>query len=247
MEIRCSECGHLGAAKEVRPVDDGMGLVCAECEHVNIAMADGDEHRTADHDDADLEIEADDGEGGDDSALVESIARLLPQPGEGRRCRKCAHLFERDELEHCPRCGLSVAEGERYAQGEAPWEQPPEGKEQAYEEALQLWQVAMDESTAQTMDDFVDHVIAEGLIDFGMRRVQHHLVECPDDETALEALEQLATGLEMAIEVARTRAETKSEEFNDDVKRVRSGMMVGALIFWIGIFILFSWLFLGNV
>ena len=249
MEIRCSQCGHLGAAKEVRSVSDGVGLVCAECEHVNVASAGGDgaeetatdEQRTGGDTGRDPERDRMEME------IVESVERFLPQPGSGMRCRKCAHLFEREDPEHCPRCGLSVSEAESYAEGEAPWEIPPEGREEAFENARELWKKAVDGGHPEEVEEFVDHVIAAGLIDVWMRRVQHYLVDHPEDPIALDALRQLAKGLEVAIEVARTRAETKSEEFNDDVKRVRSGLMVGALIFWIAIFILFSWLFLGNV
>ena len=254
MEIRCAKCGHLGVAKDVRPIADGVGLVCAECEHVNAATAGGSESEDSNGSDGNLEALSSSGSADSGEAvsvlqtdLAASIEHLLPEPGSGRRCRKCAHLFEDEAAEHCSRCGLSIAEAEKYADGEAPWEQPPEGKGEEYRQAMRLWDDAVDSGEAEKMGDYVDYVIAEDLIEVGMRRMQRYLVSCPDDAAALQGLRQLAKGLEVAMEVARTRAESQSDEFNDDVKRVRSGMMVGALIFWIVIFLLFSWMFLGNV
>ncbi len=240
MEIRCSECGHLGVARDVRGVEGGVGLVCAECGHLNVVSAgDGEEGEDVDERGADGELDS------DEAMLSESVRRLLPQPGEGRRCRKCAHLFAREDLEHCARCGLSVAEAENFPDGQAPWDTPPEGREEEFEEAMRIWESVAKGEDSQAIVDYVDYVVEQGLTDMGIRRLQHYLVENPQDPVAIDGLARLAKAMEMAVEVARSRAESRAEEFQDGVKRFRSAVMVVALIFWIAIFLLFSWVFLG--
>ncbi len=264
MEIRCAECDYLGAAAEVRPVDGGMGLVCDNCGHVNIASADTETNADAD------DSRDDDGSssgwaeqlasmqfgGGnettsspsltiDDDFIDNSVERLMPEKGSGRRCRKCVHLFDED-LDHCSRCGLSVAEAESYPEGEAPWEKPAPDQEESYRRAESIWESVHDETTGAEMDDYVEFVIERGLVDFGIRRIQYHLVEHPDDTEAVEGLSRLARSLEVAVEVASTRAESEADQFTSDVRQFRTNLLIGALIFWTALLLLFSWLFWGT-
>lgn len=249
MEIRCTQCEHLGAASEARPVDAGVGLVCAQCGHVNVVATGEEKEEDEVGRDGDVGAGNNDGDGAgaersteDGDVSEASLEGLIPEPGDGQRCRKCAHLFKGDR-EHCPQCGLSVAEAQRYPKGEAPWEQGPPGKEEALQTARQLWEAATDDGQSETMEMFVDFVIDEELVDFGIRNVQHFLVDHRGDEEALRALRRLAKSLEVAVQVARSRAAAEADEFHDDVKRVRSGLLVAALVFWTVILLLFSWLF----
>ncbi len=251
MEIRCSKCGHLGAAAEVRPVDVGVGLVCAECGHVNVVAptatadrGDGKEGGRTQGEDCDGRLEAVD-EGEFSPQLEAALERIIPEPGPGRRCRKCFYLFGDQDLEHCPRCGLSIAEAERYEEGQAPWELPPPGEEDAFEKADQLWKYAETGDPAE-IDRFIDYVLEEELLDLGVRRLQGYLVSHGDDQIARTGLAKLARRLEMAMSVAQTRAQVQADDFNDEVKRYRKNLLVAALVFWTAIFLLFSWLFWDN-
>ena len=247
MEIRCSECGHLGEASDVRPVDMGVGLVCGGCGYVNVVSSDsGDAPKERDG-----EVEkatttspsatAEQNDGVSDEALQ----RLVPEPGSGARCRKCLQLLS-GRAEHCPRCGLSVVEAEAYDAGEAPWEQPPEGKEDLMEEFQALFVSAVDDASAVSIDEFVDFAVQQGMIDLAIRRLQHHLIEDGDNDETLGGLERLAKSLEGAVMVARSRAEVKADQFHDEVEQIRSRFLMGALIFWVVILLLFSWLFWAN-
>lgn len=273
MEIRCTDCGHLAAAAEVRPTDDGVGLVCDECGHVNVIRADSAEPGA---DEAAPEIEevgVSQGDTGKDTGLVEalgelgtrrlfggerktapkpvlevgdefvdnSIERLIPVPSAEARCRKCFEPMEESD-DHCKRCGLSVERAAKYEPGQAPWEKPPPGKEEQQQRAGQMWEQFVGDEDKE-IDEFVDYVTQQGLVDFGIRTVQKHLIEEPDDRRALDALEQLASSLEVAIEIAKTRAEAESDEFQEDVKEFRTRLLLGALVFWTALLLVFSWLF----
>lgn len=293
MEIRCSQCDHLGAAAEVHQTDSGVGLVCEQCGHVNEVAADEKseddgqrsiEQRTdgsleasesedrVDPTDFDLEglgggtTGGDDGLVGslgeigtrrifgdddepeppefdfDDDFVEASVQGLIPEPGEGARCRKCMSLLDEDAA-HCPQCGLSVAQAGQYPDGQAPWEQPPEGKTEEYRKAREIWGAVWSDDESESLEDYVDFVIEQGLVDDGIRTIQQHLVERPDDDNAVEALGRLAESLEVAVEVAQSQVEAKSDEFQDDVKRFRTRILVAALIFWTVLLLLFSWMF----
>jgi hypothetical protein len=238
MEIRCSKCGHLGVAAEVRPVDVGVGLVCGECGHVNVVAptaANEEESEKASGVDGELEAEPDGA----------SLERIIPEPGDGERCRKCFYLFGDDESGHCPRCGLSIAEGERFEEGQAPWELPAPGEEDAFATALEIWERA-ESGDAAEFERFLDYVLNEELLDLGVRKLQGYLVSNPDDELARAGIARLARRLEMAMSVAQTRAQSQADTFNDEVKRYRKNLLVAALVFWTAIFLLFSWLFWDN-
>lgn len=269
MEIRCTKCGHLGAAADVRSVDGGVGLVCGACDHINVVAA-GDSGEASRGEDGRL-----DGSGGfrsldprkflgatasggassgggaegpsfasDEEFVDRSMERLMPKPGSGRRCRKCAHLFESEDVEHCVRCGLSVAQAQRYEEGEAPWELPPPGREEAQKSAGKLWEATVASGEADQMAAFVDFVIAVDLLDFGIRRIQHRLVDKPEEQAAKEGLRKLAKNLKISAQMAQSRAEAKADEFSGDIERFRTGFLVAALVFWTVILLLFSWLFL---
>ena len=238
MEIRCSKCSHLAAAADVLSVDGGVGLVCAECGHINIAAAAGDEE---------VATKSVDGADGTTAAAGEdfverSMARLVPKPGSGKRCPKCAHLLQED-ADNCGRCGLSLEEASRHPEGEAPWETAPEGLEDAQEAAQSMWESIADGEEGASIADFVDFTIEAGLIDYGIRQLQFFLVDQPDDREALAGLRRLAESLKVAVQIAQTQAEAKADEFNDDVKRFRTNLLVAALLFWTVILLLFSWLF----
>ncbi len=237
MEIRCSNCEHLGAAAEVRAVDGGVGLVCSACGHVNVAAAD-----PAGRDGVVVDA---DGPLPEDQLSTDALKRLIPEEGSGQRCRKCLHLLEQDER-HCSRCGLSVAEAAGYGEGEAPWEQPPEGKEDLLVEARALFEAAIDDSRSESIGEFVEFSVEQGLIDSAIRQLQRYLVEHGEDAEALAGLARLAKSLEAAVSVARSRAESKADQFQDDVEEIRSKFLLGALIFWVAILLLFSWLFWAN-
>ena len=171
------------------------------------------------------------------SALM--LERLLPEPGEGLRCPKCVALIAGDD-EHCARCGLSLAEGLRYQRGEQPWEKPPVGREALWEQAWLLWESVEERGSSQKLEDFVAFVLDEGLIDFGIRRLQHYLVDHRDDPVARRGLASLSRQMEKTLQVARTQAEAGAESFTGEVKRFRTWLMLGTLLFWVVILLLLS-------
>ena len=237
MEIRCTKCGHLGAASAVQPVAGGVGLVCGECGFVNELAMDAASKGPTRSDRE--EKERQDRARKRAEVVEEMVERLLPEPGVGPRCRKCAYLFE-EESEHCSRCGLSVADGARYEDGEAPWERPPPGKAQAHEQAQNLWASIEERQNSEKIEDFVDFVLEEELVDFGIRKIQHFMVDHQEDDHARQGLERLAVALERTLTVARTQAKASAESFQGEVQRLRSLLMIGALVFSMIILVLLS-------
>lgn len=227
MEIRCSRCSRLGVAAAVQPVEEGLGLVCAGCGYINVVSVEAEKEAAQAR----------------EQETKELIARLLPEPGAGLRCRKCAHKLRGDD-EFCARCGLSVAAAARFAEGEAPWEVAPPGKETELEQGRHLLASALERG--EGIEAFVDFVIEAELMDFGIRELQHVLVEHPDHREAAQGLARLAMQLEQAAEVARSQAAVAVEAFPKEVQRVRQRFLMGALIFWGVILILLSLVFWGK-
>ena len=244
MEIRCEQCEFLGAAAEVRPTDGGVGLVCAGCGYVNLIAADGAQD-TQGRDGVAKPM----GEVGAGDAQEEQkqqrmgavVDRLLPKPGEGRRCPKCLNLVG-EEANHCSACGLDLGRAFEFDVGEAPWEQPPSGKEEQAAQARRIWDEAL-AGGERGFEEFAEFCVEEDLIDLGIRWLQGHLVDARDDQAARDALGRLAKSLEASIFMARSRAEAQGEQFQETIKRARSRLLLGALIFWTLILLLFSWLF----
>ncbi len=270
MEIRCDNCSHVGPAAEVRPGPAGVVLVCENCEHENILDV-GDSGSSAEADDASSESV---GAAGGGSAALQSptagadssprsadsfgdsnqvrmwlredaLQALIPEPGVGPRCRKCAQLLPAT-AENCKRCGLNRNEAERFAPGQAPWERPPEGKESEAEQAELLWESFEEDPTATALQKFVDFVRDEGLLDLGIRKLRFYLVDHPEAEQAIEHLRDLAESLQSRIIVAQVQARASADEFQDDVSRFRNRVVWGALVFWGGIFLLFLAFFWDN-
>lgn len=178
----------------------------------------------------------------DKARRAELLLRLLPVPGEGLRCPKCSALVDAYD-ENCHRCGLTLERGRKYSLKEAPWEAPLPGKEDLYDQAWLLWESAVERESATELQDFIEFTLAEGLIDFGIRRLQGYLVNHTDDEIAREGLVTLAMRLDKAFQVARTQAEASAENFSGDLKRFRKRLLFGTLIFWVFILVLLSFAF----
>lgn len=244
MEIRCSQCGHLGVAAGAQVVAGGVGLECAECGFVNVvAMDDGATPAKTQASKAKEASEEKEAREAEKASMLDAVVeRLIPESGDGVRCRKCAHLFM-GGMQNCSRCGLDVIEGQRYDDGEAPWEQPPPGREEVHERAALLWASARERENPQEIANFVDFVLLHGLSDFGIRKLQHYLVDHEGDEAAIQGLRQLAANLEKEVQVVRTQAQSSAVAFSDDVQRLRRGLLIGTLIFWLVILFLLSAVF----
>jgi hypothetical protein len=262
VEIRCDNCSHVGPAAEVRPQKDGVALICENCGHENTLDINESEATSPNATQADASPEAGAAkpdiarpdtekpdiakkiEGFGDNEQVrmwlrdDALKALIPEPGSGLRCRKCAHLLA-TTAENCSRCGLSRSEAERHAPGEAPWEQAPADKEVEYEQAQLLWESFDENPSKQALEKFVDFVRAEGLLDLGIRRLRFYLVEHPEDQAAVVHLRDLAESLQSRIIVAQVQAQASADEFQQDVSRFKNRMVFTALIFWGGVFLLF--------
>ncbi len=274
MEIRCDKCTHVGPAASVKPGPAGVVLECENCGHENILDV-GEADGAVGESDGSAELVSSSADGassgsplgdknafgdknvfGDEDAFgdkeqvrqwlrEDALEALIPQPGSGPRCRKCAWLVEPD-AENCSRCGLSRREAERYDPGEAPWERPPDGKEAEQEQAELLWESFADEPDPSTLEKFVHFVRDEGLLNLGVRRLRFYLIDHPDDERAVEHLRDLAESLQSRLIVAQVQAKADASEFQDEVSRFKQRVMVGLVVFWGGIFLLFLVLFWDN-
>lgn len=266
MEIRCDNCSHVGPAAEVRPGADGVVLVCENCEHENVldvgpsadsgASASESPKPAATLAQKSVEEPAapSDSFGNNDQVRLwlreDALKALIPESGVGPRCRKCAQLLP-PHADNCKRCGLNRDEAERHAPGQAPWERAPQGKEAEQEQAELLWQSFAEDPSSQDpssqgLDKFVAFVREEGLLDLGIRKLRFYLVDHPDDQAAVEHLRVLAESLQSKLIVAQVQARASADEFQEDVSRFRNRLVMGVLVFWGGIFLLFLMFFWDN-
>jgi hypothetical protein len=271
MQIKCEQCGHVGEVSEIRQGVGGVELICAECGHANALQISAPSpvnppaqtpvsEAEAPHDPepaAPLPVEL--GKRGlrDDPVsrasshdrdvwlVPEALKRLVPEAGEGPRCRKCAHLLS-SELDHCARCGLNIEESRRWAAGDAPWERAPKGSEPEFERAMMLWGVAVERWEQERLSAFVEHVRESGLHELGIRLLRFHLIEHPEDSLAISHLKELAEALQSRYIVARAQEEISGQMFQEDMGRVRVSMGVVMVVFWGGVFFYFLNMFVGQ-
>lgn len=251
MEIRCEKCSHIGPAASVDAGADGVMLTCENCGHPNLLSTGASAETTP----AGL------GPGARDAAGVwlrkDALVALVPAPGDGARCLKCAHLLEMDlgatpaAEQNCPRCGLNQAEAAHYAPGEAPWEQPAPGKEAQFEQAELLWSaIAAGDSQAgcdaQKLENFVQFVLAEDLLELGIRKLRHHLVAHPDDPAATAQLGELAASMQSRVIVATARARADAQQFEQDVNRYRHRFLTVAVLLLAMLLVAFIVVYMGK-
>lgn len=255
MKVECSECGHLGPAEEVRQGEGGIEVVCESCGAANALEGDGEgaaESGSVDGDESperagatedgeadvpDLEYKTPDPSSYGSRELTldeeEALERLIPEQGAGIRCPKCAALLPGD-IENCDRCGLNLDEARHYDDGEAPWQQPPDGLESEHERADLLWSTYRETGDPDDLAQFVDFVDEQRLYEMAIRRLRFHLVDEPDDEAVHQALGELATGVQSQIVAARAQAEADAEELNEEIKRfkrrVAAGIILGGVV-----------------
>lgn len=246
MEIRCKNCEHVGEAAEVRALPGGVGLVCAQCAHVNLLhLEDGQKsqkvaanlgqssrEKTAVVD----EISAED---------VQGVRYLVPQAGDGPRCPKCLALIGENH-EHCARCGLKLTEIERFGPGNAPWERAPAGKQAEFERAEQIWRSISGDVSQAGFDEWVGYVQAQDLLDYGVRKLQLQLIETREDPRVLEALARIEKKLQQRVFVATTEAELSAKAYSGVVARLRQRLLAFSLVFWVCILGLFAVVFWGK-
>lgn len=270
MEIRCSHCQHVGPAASVRPDGTRLLLSCEACGEANTLELDGAASSApAPEPEASLAtplrgpIVVEEEEetpkapeviapavippSGETNPLLmpRALERLVPEYGDGLRCRKCAHLLRADE-DHCPRCGLGVEDSFKFAPGQAPWERAPQGSEQAYERAELLWQAATRDWTEENAKKYADFCRDEGFHESAIRNLRFFLIDHPDDPIALEHLQELAVRMQSRLIVARAQAEMSAKQFSTGLQRTRRVLLWAVVLLWSVIFIVFLVRFVDN-
>lgn len=220
MEIRCSKCSHVGeAALDVKGAD--VALVCENCGFRNRLDMPQSAEAPATKPSQPLPTRA------PNPAQIErqefeeeAFRRLLPSPGNGPRCLKCYELLELDQ-DHCMRCGLNIEESRKFAPGQAPWDRPPAGREDAWDEADLMWRRLKEDWGEERFDDFAQTIRRLEAWEFASRKLRSHLVENPDDELAKGFLREIAAGLQSRVMVAKAQAQASAAQFSDATEKVR--------------------------
>ncbi len=246
MEIRCSQCQHVGPAADVRPTAEGVVLVCENCGAENrLDVSRSDEDSGADGTPETPPVPIDPGpasasQSAEAKEWMEqgALERLIPEPGTGPRCRKCAHLLGEGES-YCPRCGLSVSEANRYPEGEAPWEKAPPDKEAEHEQATLLWRSLQDHPTDENLSKFAEFARDEELLEYGVRKLRRFLIEHPDNERAIEYLRELASSFQARVIVAQAQAQIRADDFVQKTGQFKQILLWVVFVVWGGIFFAF--------
>ena len=239
MEIRCTNCQHLGPAEQVLPTADGVALICANCGHHNaLGVSDGDGASAGARSVAAPPATSKPSNSSSLWLQRDALERLVPEPGSGPRCRKCAHLLADDE-QYCSRCGLAREEGERFPPGAAPWERPPVGKEDVHEQATLLWKALRDHPTEENLAKFADFAKNEQLLEYGVRQLRFFMVDHPEVPRARELLEELAASFHARIIVAQAQAQISAEGFGQSAMRYKQVLLWTVFVVWGGIFLFF--------
>lgn len=253
MDIRCNQCGHIGPAAEIKPTSDGVALICANCDHPNAldvgASAPAAAPRpaaTPSRDAAALKAAPPSADRQEREALTSAmLQRLIPTPGQGVRCPKCVSIVDGDDA-YCAQCGLDLDGAYRHAPGDAPWERVPEAKQEAASQARLLWETTTQQWEGEHLSNYIELIQEAQLHEQGIRNLRLWLVEHPDDPLAVDALGELAKVMQTRMIIAKSHADQDRHMFHQEVTKIRTGLMVGAFVFWAGIFGLFLMLFLKN-
>lgn len=229
MEIRCSRCGHLGAAGSIANTAAGVELICAHCGHAN----------TLDVPKAPAKLaEVARQQTNDEWLSLDALQRLVPERGAGPRCQKCAALLDA-RGGTCARCGLNDEEAQRFAPGEAPWERPPAGKEDVTAQAMLLWGSVEENATDENLQKFHDFVIAEQLLELGIRRLKFFLVDHPGHVLATTHLQEVAQSFQAKAIVARAHAEVRADNIVATTARARQIVLWLVFLIFGGVFVIF--------
>jgi hypothetical protein len=229
MEFRCEECGHVGAASGTKSDPSGILLTCGNCGHdnrleVGVPVP------------VPVSVPMQSTKTVANAFADEAFDRFIPASGEGKRCPKCAHLVAPSDL-HCDRCGLSLEGAYRFGPGEAPWEQPPAGKESDWDQAKLLWRAFEESGDAERFSRFADFVRENELHDMAARMVRFYLVDHPADENVLSLLREIAGSVHTRMMVAQAQAQANAADFSDVTQRARNVLLWGAFFFWLVILV----------
>lgn len=235
MEIRCSSCGHVGPASSIANTEAGIELICAHCGHANSLAVPPAQPTPTPVEKAKPPK--------NDWLSGEALERLIPTPGPGPRCQKCATLLNLSE-DSCRRCGLAN-DAAKYALGEAPWEAPAPGKEAATAQALLLWGSVEDNPHDDNLRKFFDFALHEELLELGIRRLRFFLVDHPEHELAVSQLKTLAQSFQAKALVVRAQAEVRADNIVAKTVRARQVVLWLVLVVFGGVFLLFLFGTLG--
>ena len=237
MEIRCEECEHVGPAARVVPIASGVELVCANCGHHN-ALSVGEPQKRPPPIARSAPAER---SGEVDASWLKAgaLERLVPETGDGPRCRKCAQLLR--GADNCSRCGLDAREAERYPPGEEPWERAPESVDDgSYEQATLLWKTVEENPTDDNLTKFVNFSRDEDLLEYSIRRLRFFLVDHPHHARASEHLVELAESFQAQMIVARAKAEVRADNIEHATGRIRRALLWMTFVIFTSIFLLFA-------
>ena len=248
MEVRCSQCGHPGEPAELRAVDAGTEVVCAECGHGALleASSDGDgsdppadDVADVDHEEVEEALQTVRSGGGETTAGTSTgrldwdatYEHLVPDAESGPRCPKCIGRVEADR-NHCPQCGLGLSN--RDLVDEERWDAIVEQSVQEFVrvEADERWRTTLDEQDSESFEAYVEWMTRHGADDEAIRRVRLFLVQHPEHQPALDALDTLTESVRSRLAAARAKAESESEAFQSDVSRFRRYVVGGLAVFW---------------
>jgi hypothetical protein len=223
-------CQHVGPAANVIQSADGLLFVCANCGHENAVELTPAAPAAGSAADASTDTKPAPKPAKRPAWLDETRDRLIPEQGEGERCPKCLHLFDFGNSV-CPRCGLDLDRAAQLPPGQAPWERPPPGLEEKWEQAQLLWSSAMEAPSDEKLDKFVAFVREEELTELGVRKLREYLVEHPDDDKAVAWLEEIAATFQARIMVARAQAEVSAEKFSESTEKFKRILLIVTAVY----------------
>jgi hypothetical protein len=220
MEIRCDHCGETDAPADVTQAGDkGMVVRCQHCGETSILETSGSATQAESSETSSK---------GEDLGELE-LDEVMPEPGAGSRCPKCAALLEDRQM--CPNCGLDqslVGDGD----GIPPWIDASTIPEAEQKEARRLWEAYTDSGDDEKLTEFVQFSKRIGLEEFAIRKLRFWLGHNPDDDNAKQQLGKLLDSFKKQLWGANKALKAERQDFQREVSDYREKFLMFAVVFW---------------
>jgi len=165
----------------------------------------------------------------------ERVGATAPHPEGDAQCQKCGH--RQDKVESCDSCGFVFA---NYKAGTMPWDQIPEGKEEAWAKAEALWGEAVGTEDEDAHRAFMTHCMANELESLAGRKLRFRLADQPADSIVAR---QLSDMLERGQATLLARMQATKSDLQNQASALKKNLLWMVFIVGLALALGFIWLY----